>query len=441
MRKLILLSLMMMTLMSSLLNAQMKTMTEKDKSILVDSLITSLERDYYFTENLAKISKSYKKHLNSGDYKNITNHNEFADRLTEDFQEIVKDVHYRVFFTPDSPISTNTASQPKAGGGCFMGEENDRKNNYGFKEVKILSGNVGYLKLDNFSTHHKSYETAASAMNFLSNTDALIIDLRNNIGGSGKMVEFLAYYLFDEKKMQYLLNIIDMKNIKVPLQSWTLSYVPGKRIPDVPVYVLISRSTGSAAEAFAYDMKNLERATLVGETTLGAAHPVKFNNLGQGFTAIIPTGKISNPFLGKDWEEIGVSPHIKAKNTEAYDKAYKMILDSLYLSVQDEESKLKMKWALDGIELKSTLYVVPDKDLVDYSGSYGQRIISLKNNKLFYKRFGPESEMIPIRKDLFAVQGMDNFRVIFERNSDNKIIGLIGWYEEGRQDKSTRTNN
>ena len=76
-------------------------------------------------------------------------------------------------------------------------EESNRMRNYGFEEIKIMDGNVGYLKLNMFAESEYAFHTASAAMNFLSNTDALINDLRENGGGSPLMIQMISSYLFE----------------------------------------------------------------------------------------------------------------------------------------------------------------------------------------------------------------------------------------------------
>jgi len=415
---------------------QIPTLSPLTVSNVVDSLCKVIETDYYFTDRIPTILNSYKEHKSAGDYENISNPHELADRLTKDFQDVYKDLHFRVMYNPEQ---TKQAMGSPRNMGCGSDQESERRNNYGFKKVEILSGNIGYIRWDSFSTKYEAYQLASSALNFVSNTDALIIDMRYNGGGSASMVQFISTYLFDENLMPVLLNLKDSRNWIISLQNWTLPFVPGKRMADIPVYILISRYTGSAAEAFSYSLRNVQRATLVGETTAGAAHPVSFHNLGDGFTGVIPNGLITNPLTKTDWEGVGVDPDIAVESSKAFDKAYKTILDSLSATTVDSDMKYKIEWAKDGLALKEGGYEIKTKELADYAGQYGQRTVIYKNNQLFYKRTDKETKMIPISKDKFVLAEIDNFRIRFERDNNGKIISLTGLYEEGREDNSPKT--
>ncbi len=417
-------------------------LTDKNKANVIDSLASALNTKYFFTEKLDKIVKNYRKAVSNGEYKKITNPNEMADKLTADFHSVTKDIHFRVMYNPVMAEALSNTASSSCGGSkkdVFGSSDTEKMNNYGFKEVKILPGNVGYLRLDHFSTSYEAYEKVIQAMNFLENTQALIVDMRYNNGGSAALVQFMITYLVEAELPPVLLNTLEMRGNKMPTQSWTLPYVPGKRISEAPVYVLTSRNTGSASEAFSYFLQNLQRATIVGETTAGAAHPVTFASVGSGFVAIIPIGKISNPLTGTDWETQGVIPNIPVEGTKALDTSYKMILDSLLSKTEDPEVKAKLEWALDGLAVKLNPTLLAANELGQFAGVYGQRTISFQNNKLFYKRFGPEAPMYALKKDLFGVEGMDNFRIKFERDKSGKVNNLIGMYEEGRTDNSPKT--
>ncbi len=58
------------------------------------------------------------------------------------------------------------------------------------------------------------------------------------------------------------------------MEFWTSTDMPGKRLGGNPVFVLTANWTFSRAEEFTYNLNNLKRATIIGETTGGGAHPV-----------------------------------------------------------------------------------------------------------------------------------------------------------------------
>ncbi|HEX4535474.1 MAG TPA: S41 family peptidase, partial [Candidatus Acidoferrum sp.] len=145
----------------------------------------------------------------------------------------------------------------------------------------------------------------------LNHADAIIFDLRDNRGGQPEMVSFVAAYLFDHPEYWY------NPRENTTQQSWTQSPVPGNRLADKPVYVLTSARTFSGAEQFCYDLKMLKRATLVGETTGGAAHSGVWHRIDDHFGMGIPETKPINPYLNAGWEGTGVEPDVKVKAEEA----------------------------------------------------------------------------------------------------------------------------
>ena len=99
--------------------------------------------------------------------------------------------------------------------------------------------------------------------------------------------------------------------------------VLGKRFVDKPVFVLTSKATFSAAEGFSYALKNLKRATLIGETTGGGAHPVEPHRIDDNFFIIVPSGRSISPITKTDWEGTGVEPDVKVPAASALDEALK----------------------------------------------------------------------------------------------------------------------
>jgi C-terminal processing protease CtpA/Prc len=142
--------------------------------------------------------------------------------------------------------------------------------------------------------------------------------LRDNRGGMPNMVALIGAYLFDHPEYWY------NPREATTEQSFTKSPVPGNKLADKPVYVLTSHSTFSGAAQFTYDLKMLKRATIVGETTGGAAHAGVFHRIDDHFGIGIPEVKAINPFGPNGWAEVGVEPDVKVKAADALAAAEKL---------------------------------------------------------------------------------------------------------------------
>jgi hypothetical protein len=414
-------------------------LTSEEISEVVDSISTILDREYVFPE----IGKSIKDHLKeshaNGKFNSIKDPQEFAQVLTNVVRSINDDKHLRVSFNPEMIAQWNNAVSEED---SLAIEAQQRRrgqlNNYGFSEVKILDGNIGYLNLTGFyGVNEEAGHTAEAAMNFLSNADALIIDLRTNGGGSPSMIQLITSYLFDSEPVH--LNNFYYRPQDEVTQTWTLPYVPGKRRPDIDVYVLTSSGTFSAAEEFSYNLRNLERATLIGETTGGGAHPGGTRIATERYTVWVPSGRAINPISKTNWEGTGVKPHIEVKSSEALDVAKITAIENLLKKADDERSKFLYQWSLDGMKALQNPVSMDKKTMESYTGTYGPRKISMKNGKLYYQREGnPQYELIPITDNSFMIEAIPYFRIKLI-SENGKIDHLLGMYNDGRTDKNART--
>lgn len=147
------------------------------------------------------------------------------------------------------------------------------------------------------------------------------------------MVTFVSSYLFAKKT--HLNDIYERKANKTT-QSWTNPDVPGKKFAKQPVFVLTSHDTFSGAEDFAYGLKNVKRATIVGETTGGGAHPTNTARLGDHFMIGIPFARSISPITKTDWEGTGVEPDVKVPADQALETAKRLAAEGL---VQKRASK------------------------------------------------------------------------------------------------------
>mgnify|MGYP000101618948 CR=1 FL=1 len=414
------------------------TLTKKQAGVTIDSIGNKLRANYIFPEVADKMIAALESNLKKGNYKTITDPQEFASKLTEDLQSISHDKHLRVMYNPER-IAEQEKVVTAEDSIKYLNEyvSNMQRSNFGFNKVEILEGNIGYLDLRSFSDTEYAGETAVAAMNFLSNTDAIIIDLRQNGGGSPAMIQLITSYLYGAEPVH--LNNFYWRPTDTHTQTWTLPHVSGKRNPDADVYVLTSSRTFSAAEEFSYNLKNLERATLIGETTGGGAHPGGSRAATDQFMIWLPTGRAINPITNTNWEGVGVVPHIEVKADEALDVAKIKALETLIAKSKDEEMVEYYDWSLQGLKILSNPIKLDESIFKSYIGSYGPRVITFENGKLYYQRdTGTKYELKPMKENEFMLVGLSYFRIRF-LSENNKVIALQGRYEGGRTDKNLKT--
>lgn len=293
---------------------------------IVKSLSEKLKAYYVFPDIAEEICIHLQKHLDEGDYSEIADGDLLANILTQHIQEVNHDRHLVVEWHPE-PLPDHEGPMHENQGWLDEWRQIARFDNYGLHKVESLPGNVGVLDIREFHVASWGGDTVVAAMNFLANTDILIVDLRKCRGGDPDMVALLSSYLFGEERVH--LNSLYWRAEEVTDQYWTQPHVPGKRFGDKPVYVLISKDTFSGGEEFAYNLKTRQRATLIGETTKGGAHPGSPDRLHSHFTAFIPNGRAINPITGTNWEGTGVTPDISIPQEQAFRMAYSMALKSI----------------------------------------------------------------------------------------------------------------
>ena len=291
---------------------------------VIDGAIANLNESYVFPETAKKMEEAVRARQKKGEYDSITDGDSFAKMLTDNFREVSHDKHLNVDFSP-APMPKRPEGPPDADDRARHRKDMERMN-CGFDKVEILSGNVGYLKFNFFADPEVCGPTAVAAMNFLANVDAIIFDLRENGGGDPKMIAFISTYLFSEPT--HLNDLWERKGDSTH-QYWTLPYVPGKRLDGKPAYVLTSKETFSGSEEFSYNLKNLKRATIIGETTGGGAHPVSGHRIDDHFMIGVPFARAINPISKTNWEGTGVEPDVKVPAADALTTAQKLVAEKL----------------------------------------------------------------------------------------------------------------
>lgn len=290
---------------------------------VIDGAIRNLNEYYVYPETAKKMAEAVRTRQKKGEYDSVDDAETFAQKLTDDFEDVSHDRHLRVGFVPRVLPKDEPKHDPEAE--ARFREDMVRENCF-FEKAERLEQNIGYLKFNGFADPEICGATAIAAMNFLGNVDAIIFDLRENGGGEPAMVALISTYLFDEAT-----HLNDLYNRKedTTTQYWTLPFVPGKRLTAKPVFVLTSRSTFSGAEEFTYNLKNLKRATIIGETTGGGAHPVDGHRIDDHFMIGVPFARAVNPISKTNWEGTGVEPDVKVPAEQALDVAKKMASEAI----------------------------------------------------------------------------------------------------------------
>ncbi|MFK7772974.1 MAG: S41 family peptidase [Saprospiraceae bacterium] len=310
---------------------QKSSLTDAYKIEVIENL-TKLLSDYYIYPDVAeKTNKHIYKQYEAGSFDEYKDNESFAKALTEVVQNVSKDKHMRIMAHKSYKAPKNTLERKAE---QRMDQINNYRNyNHGFKELKLLEGNVAYLDLRGFSPMDRAKEIADAYMKLLSQADAVIIDLSKNGGGDPSMVQYLCSYFFNDI---IHLNSLYYREGDRKEEYWTLKEVGGKKMNDVPLYVMISEETFSGAEEFSYNMQTQKRATIIGQTSGGGANPGGTRGINENLAVFIPTGKAINPITNTSWEGVGVIPEIITKKEETFDKV-------LNLAQSAAESQRKSK--------------------------------------------------------------------------------------------------
>lgn len=296
-----------------LLSASCWADLSESQTSALNAVIQHLEHDYVDPEVGKSAANLLVKVIKSGEFKTIKEGPEFASAVSELLQEFTGDGHLNLEYSEQ-------VLEPEQNSESYSDEQMEKwygaHINYGVEKAERLEGNVGLLDLRVFSPIDMGGETVRAAMNMLAETDALIIDLRNNGGGIGDTADLVASYLFEAER-QPLTGTYDRPSDTVT-QRFTQPYVPGKRFGvNKPVYVLISERTFSAAEALAYNLQALGRAKIVGQTSGGGAHPFQYLPVTEHYVLWSVTAKSVNPITGSNWQGVGVKPDIESEADDA----------------------------------------------------------------------------------------------------------------------------
>lgn len=419
--KSITMSLVLVFSISFLCSGQDNLKPSIEASQLIDSINLSLKNNYVFPEKAHHIAKHLKAQVKMKAYASfLKDPKKLAIQIQTDIYKAHRDPHMVVEYDPawpgHRPGYTGPSEEETIQFTKFV-----KDNNFMFKKVELLPGNIGYFPLNIFVEHVKEAKPIiASALGFLANSSAIIIDLRENTGGEPEMVSQLESYFFKEKTRMN--DIINRSTNDTTFYYADPAKTDGLTL-SMPVYILTSKKTFSGGEDFSYGMQQAKRAIIIGEITGGGAHPTKPFSVGQGFLVQIPFARSLNPVTKTDWEGTGVIPDFKVEAAKALIKAQELIFRERQATAKTEEAKQKIEYLINALHVNQDLGTLPLDQFDKFVGAYGPLVIYREGNKLFCNFSNNISELAHISKNLFVLDG--NAQIEF-------IKDTIGVYSKAR---------
>jgi len=394
---------------------------------LIDSLNVSLKNNYVFPEKAESISLFLQSQLNKNVYAvYLKNPQKLAEQIERDINKIHHDPHLHIQYDPGFVAQEYAKPSEEE---IKQAKKYWKEQNYSFPKVEILPGNVGYLPFNGFVDDIESAKpTIYSALQFLANTSAIIIDLRENQGGSPEMVSQIESYFFKEKT-----HMNDLINRSA--KDTTVFYADPAKADSLnlamPVYILTSKKTFSAAEDFSYGMQQAKRAIVVGEITGGGAHPQMPFSIGQGFVSSIPFARSYNPITKTDWEGTGVIPDVRVDAGKAFLKAQELIFREQLQGAKSEQEKHKSEYYLRSLMPTKETMNIPLNLLNQFTGYFPDVTIYLDKNKLFSKNNHNRkvSELKHIVNNLFVLE--ENAQIEFLKDNSGRYSSIKIYLNDG----------
>ena len=370
-----------------------------------------LADEYVFPELRAKLVERLSRAEKEGRY-DVEEPYRFAERVTEDLRDVARDGHLSLSHAP-AQYAAAMAPPASGAGSEALAEQRAVRAHHGLAELRILPGNIRYLRITGFSwVPDRTGEAYDGAMRFLREGDAAIIDLRGNGGGHAAAVQYLVSHFLPADTL--LLTFV--QGSETPIQSRTLSHLPAGRLLGKPLYVLIDGNVASAAEEFAYHVRQFRLGELVGARTAGGANNNRLAPIAPGFILSVSVGRPVHAVSGTNWEGEGVAPSVEAAPSRALDLAQSLALARLAESGNaGPELRAEYAWARTGVEARLRPVTMAPKQLRALAGVYGEVKVELRDGALWMSRPDRETRRLtPLTADgLFGVEGVEVLRVRF----------------------------
>ena len=409
---------------------------KNDKTVITDKAIFLLHENYVFPERVEVIEKYIKEKIKNGGYDSLTRLEDFLESLNNDFEEKGKDHHLDISYGPArvKQIIADNKNKSEGKEEKTTGEwlQIIQYENFRLRKVERLDGNIGYFNFLNFTPLALSKQSIAAAMNFLLYSNALIIDLRENGGGYAETMNFiLSYFLPSNSPVSELRYRNENKLVK----TFTVKDKMINKIPNsIPIYILVSKRTSSAAEAFAYTLQQYKRATIIGEQTKGEGNPGNLFVINDSLYIMIPTTEAINAVSKKSIDGIGVIPDIRIEKTNAFTKA--LIEANSFLAAKTNNRLLKLlyQWQIPFLENELNPHQLAENIITNIVGEYEEnRKIIVENGVLYFVNSSGKYNMKYLGRNTFLVVGKD-YRFTFPDFLQPVKSFQVIWNDEGTEE-------
>ncbi len=304
------------------LDAQGDALEPARRRAVIESALERVISNYVFLDRAEQAVADVRARLQRGDYDAVTTAARLAEELGRHLAESTGDRHVRVKYGA-APVAEREESPAELDALRHEAEADD----FGIGAARVLAGNVGDLEMRKFHRVEYAGDALAAAMGKLAGTDALIVDLRACHGVDPVMVVLAASWFFEGRPRR--LSDTARRCDGTTTQHWTAAWLPGRRYAGKPLYVLTAQRTFSAPKSLAYELQQMRRATIVGETTGGGAHPGAWFPLDERFAIFVPLSRSISATSGGDWEGVGVKPDDPCPAPQALDRAHRAALAKL----------------------------------------------------------------------------------------------------------------
>ncbi|HMA48315.1 MAG TPA: S41 family peptidase [Magnetospirillaceae bacterium] len=300
--------------------AQAAPLSEQEAAAVAEQVSADLQKIYPFPDIGARYAGALSAKAKSGAYKGLEEC-ALAQKMTADLQSVHPDGHLHILCSPELQQFSKQWLQPPTENNwtpVFDGVELDHD-----QPVALLRSSRGWQLND------QAFEQAAHALGMAAHARYVIIDLRNNPGGHGEIGHFIASYFFPAGKEAVLLERGLTRDPKQVWQAYSLPYVPGPRLDNAKLFILVNHATASAAEGFSFFMQHQKRATVIGQTTAGAGNPATVVPLPSGMGLMAPFKRVVSPDSDEGWDMVGVVPDVATEPGKEQETAIRLIREDL----------------------------------------------------------------------------------------------------------------